>query len=334
MLASLLMLSGVACKKDGTLVVARPASAVNLTASQQTIVLNEDQGETKALDLSWNKADFGYAASINYFLQVSYKDSIFKKFSSVGLGSATSTSFTTAALNTLLAAAKYPPAVSGDVMFRVLAEVADSLYAFSDTLTLTITPYLAKRVIDYPALYVPGDYQGWDPASETASRLFSVADNGAYEGYVNFTSDTNYFKLTPVPEWKDDYGAAGKGKIAQPGENIELDTSGYCLIKVDIKKLTWSATVNNWGIIGDAAAGWGDADDIMFDFDPETQVLTKTVALKAGGLKLRANHKWDLSIGDGAQYGGENIAITEAGTYLITLDLRVPSEPVLSMVIQ
>lgn len=335
-LATVVMLGFLSCNKEGVLVTASPSTQVELTASQQTIVLTEANAAEKAVDLTWNKADFSYAAAINATLQLSFKDSAFRKFSSVGVGAATTASLTVADLNTLLLGAKYPAGQVSDVMIRVLSKVTDSLYVFSDTVTLHITPYMAKRVISYPVLYVPGDYQGWAPGSETIGRLFSTADNGAYEGYVNFPADTNYFKFTPVADWKNEYGASGVGKLTQKAgsDNVELDTSGYCLLKVDTKKLTWTATVENWGMIGDAAKGWGDADDIMFDFDSQNQVLVKTVNLKVGPLKFRANHKWELNIGAGTKYGGDNIDITEAGTYKITLDLRVPSEPILTMVIQ
>lgn len=334
-LGALLMLSAVSCKKDGTLVVASPSSPVNLTASQQTIVLSEGNATENAVDLSWNKADFGYAAAINYTLQVSFRDSAFHKFSSVGVGAANALSFTVADLNTLLLGAKYEAGTEGDVMLRVLAQVADSLYAFSDTLILKVTPYVAKRVISYSALYVPGAYQGWMPASEVIARLFSVADNGVYEGYVNLPDATNEFKFTAEPNWDGaQYASGGAGLLATSGDNLKVEGAGYYLMKADTKKLTWDATPEDWGIIGDAAKGWGDADDILFDFDAENQVLTKTVTLKAGNLKFRANHKWDLNIGVNAKYGGDNIVITEAGIYKITLDLRVPSEPVVTMALQ
>lgn len=334
-LAAVLLFSVSSCKKDGALTIASPSAPVNLTASQQTLVLNEGNATDNAVELSWNKADFGYAAAINYTLQVSFKDSAFRKFTSVGIGTANATSFTVADLNTLLLGAKYPAATASDVMVRVLAEVADSLYAFSDTLTLHVTPYVAKRVISYPALYVPGAYQGWQPGSEIIARLFSVADNGAYEGYVNLPDAKNEFKFTAEQNWDGaQYASGGSGLLATTGDNLLIEDAGYYLIKADTKKLTWSATVENWGIIGDAAKGWGDADDIMFDFDAENQVLTKTLALKAGNVKFRANHKWDLNIGLNTKYGGDNIVITDPGTYKITLDLRVPSEPVMTMVLQ
>ena len=336
MLVSALMLSFASCKKDQTLVVAKPSTPVSLTASQSTIILSEDKAADKAVDLTWNKADFGYAAAISYLLQVSYKDSAFSRVSSLGMGQATSTSFTVADLNTLLLGAKYKANEASEVQIRVLAQVADSLYAYSDPLTITVTPYVAKRVIPYPFLYVPGDYQGWAPDADIIAKLYSINDDGKYEGYLNLTKADNPFKFTVDPNWDGVQYAAGatEGTIAASGDNLDIAGAGYYLIQADTKALTWSATLENWGIVGDAAGGWGDGDDIMFDFDPENQVLTKTVQLNAGLLKLRANHKWDLNIGTGDVYGADNYTITQAGTYVITLDLRVPKEPVVTMTLQ
>jgi len=336
LLAALAILSFTACNKDQVLVTASPSKPVALTANQKTIVLNEENAADNALELSWNKADFGYAAAINYVLQVSFKDSSFSRFSSLGMGQATSTSFTVADLNTLLLGAKYKANETSDVKFRILAQVADSLYAYSDILTVNITPYVAKRVIPYPFLYVPGDYQGWDPGSDIIAKLYSIKNDGVYTGYVNLAKADNPFKLTADPNWDGVQYAAGPadGALATSGDNLDIKGAGYYLIKADTKALTWSATLENWSIIGDAANGWNDGDDIMFDFDPENQVLTKTVQLKAGLLKFRANKNWSLSIGTGDVYGADNYTISEAGTYSITLDLRVPDEPVVTMTLQ
>ena len=334
-LFSVLMLIGVSCKKQGELVMAKSSASLQLTASASSLVLTQDMGDLQALTLSWNKADFGYASAVNYTLQVSFNDSLFKRSSSLGMGGELKSNFTTAELNTLLLGAKYPAGKASEVKLRVLAQIADSLYSYSDTVTLSITPYMAERVIGYPGLYIPGGYEGWDFAAKTIARLYSMSDDGVYEGYVYLPDAENAFKLTEGLNWDTQYGDAGTpGALSTSGTDLKVEGAGYYLLKADTKKLSWSATLNNWGIIGDAAAGWGDNDDIMFDFDPEKQVLTKTLQLKAGPMKFRANHNWDLNIGEGFQYGAGDITITEPGTYLIILDLRVPGEIEASMTLQ
>lgn len=322
------------------MVIASSGATTALTASAQTIVLNEDNAADQAVTFTWSKPDFGYAAAIKYYLQVSYKDSSFSKIASVGIGTATSVSYTQEDLNTLLLGAKYTADEGNDVQVRILAQVADSLYVYSNILSVNVTPYVAKRVISYPALFVPGDYQGWAPASETIAKLYSIESNSKYKGYINLEGDSNPFKITADASWDGtNYGTGGKGLLSTTGDNLEIDGAGYYLITADIDALTWSYTLENWGIIGDAIGGWDDADEVMFDFDKENQVLTKTVKLVAGGLKFRANHGWDLNIGYDADskvfgYGKDNYTVTTPGTYLITLDLRVPDELVVTMALQ
>ncbi len=66
------------------------------------------------------------------------------------------------------------------------------LPVYSNTLTQQITSYGLS-------LYVPGDYQGWNPAA--APQLAPVAGRaGLYEGYVNITGSRHSNTLnTPTP---------------------------------------------------------------------------------------------------------------------------------------
>ena len=63
-------------------------------------------------------------------------------------------------------------------------------------------------------------------------------------------------------------------------------------------------------------------------YNPATNVWTVTTTLKADEFKFRANNGWDINLGGNMQdlsYGGDNIKVTEAGTYLVTLDLSDPT---------
>jgi hypothetical protein len=62
-------------------------------------------------------------------------------------------------------------------------------------------------------------------------------------------------------------------------------------------------------------------------FDPAANLWTATATMGVGEFKFRANNGWDINLGGDLQnlsYGGDNIAVTEAGTYLVTLDLSNP----------
>ena len=148
-----------------------------------------------------------------------------------------------------------------------------------------------------------------------------------YEGYVYF-SKASKFKITTAPNWDNtNYGVAGAGVISATGGDIGPLEPGYYLIKVDQNKLTYSATKTNWGIIGAATPkGWETSTPMTFD--PTTNTWKVDVALKVDQFKFRANDAWDINLGDKKpadgtlSYGGENLAVTTAGTYTVTLNLN------------
>lgn len=60
-----------------------------------------------------------------------------------------------------------------------------------------------------------------------------------------------------------------------------------------------------YGLIGTAVGGWGDADDVMFEYvASEVEGVyvceAKNVVMEAGPFKVRENHAWDVSFGWGA----------------------------------
>ena len=83
-----------------------------------------------------------------------------------------------------------------------------------------------------------------------------------------------------------------------------------------------------WSIIGDAGDGWDK--DISLSYNCDTKTFDITRAMKAGAFKFRANADWAVNYGSNTpaatggplNAGGSNIAVTDAGTYTIKLDLN------------
>jgi len=184
-----------------------------------------------------------------------------------------------------------------------------------------------RSVNDYPLLYVPGSYQDWDPSNDS-TVLASVNDDGAYEGYLYMDAGTQ-FKFTPQPNWDFDWGDnEPDGILDIRGANIEVADAGYYKINVDTNSYEYSVLATEWGVIGDATADGWDADQNM-EFDPGTGMWSVVLDLTVGAIKFRANDDWAINYGDNGADGtleqdGENIAITEAGTYRVTLKLGAP----------
>lgn len=194
--------------------------------------------------------------------------------------------------------------------------------------------FSVTQVKAYGLLYVPGDYQGWAPA--TAPKLGSTNNDGHYDGYVFLPAvekDSARFKFTPAPNWDNSFGDAGGGKLSGSGDNIKVKGGAYYHLKANTTDNTWSATPTTWGVIGSfAASGWNN--DVPMTYDAGNGVWKATITVADGDqFKFRANGGWDLNYGDngggkleegGGNIGdaGKNTTVVKAGTYTVTLFLN------------
>jgi hypothetical protein len=321
-----------ACKKNEVKTYMKTGVAPTVNLSPSTVILTAATGSDSLETISWTKSDYGFSSAVNYTLQVAKAGTNFASPKEYNVGPNTQLKFTGADLNQLALLRGLPPGSAGQLDIRIKSALSDSIANYSSKATLTVTPYLV--IINYPSLWVPGDYQGWDPAS--AAKISSKQGNGVYEGYVNIPGGTLQFKLTSDPDWNHtNYGWASStvtgnnvsGTFNTTGGNLFVPTAGYYLLKANTNSSTWSATkITSWSLIGDFNGWAADAD---MTYDPATKKWTATVNFPSStGFKFRANHDWGINFGDtGADlildYDGDNISGT-AGTHTITLDLSVP----------
>ena len=174
-------------------------------------------------------------------------------------------------------------------------------------------------------IYVPGGHQGWDPA--TAPTLYNRNFDFNYNGFVYFGEAGTEFKFTSEPSWGGtNYGDGGDGTLSTDGGagNLTVDEAGMYKIDVNLSgNPTYSLEKTVWGLIGDATEGSWDNSTPM-TYDPETALWTVTTTLGTGEFKFRANDGWDINLGgdiNNLSFGGDNIPVTEEGTYTISLDL-------------
>jgi hypothetical protein len=200
---------------------------------------------------------------------------------------------------------------------------------------LKSAPVKTKSTKAYPVIYVPGGYQkaagysdgDWSPAD--APQLASVNSDNNYEGYIYFSKEGDEYKFTAGPNWDVNWGDNDADGTLEPnGANIKAPAAGLYKINVNLNDFLVSSVKTEWGVIGDATpTGW-DSDTNM-DFDPVSKEWTIIVELGKGSFKFRANDGWDINLGDNGangtlEYGGDNIAIAEAGKYEIKLKLGTP----------
>ena len=304
-----------------------------------TITLVEDNAAQMITGIKWSEADYGFQAAVTYALQVDKKGNNFAGAYTLVTTSLTEAKMTVGELNSKLLTFGLPGDWTSDIELRVVSSVSDKVDPqVSNVISAKVTTY--DVVIDYPKLYVPGSYQtpkDWDPAN-TSTVVYSVKDNGIYEGYLWFPGETTEFKFTKVTAWESDNtigdpdggGQSGTLKIGDwGGNNIKVTTgSGYYRIIANLNAKTYSALKTSWGLIGSATPNGWDSDQDM-SYSTSTGVWTITLNLGAGDIKFRANDSWDLNYGDDGpdgklEAGGANIAIAAAGNYTITLDLRGP----------
>lgn len=314
------------CEKDEIKAVATSGPAPVLTANQTVLELSDQNSAKEAVTLSWTPVDYGFAGVVRYTIQFDRKGGNFQKPVEVDAGNSLKRALTTSEINGLMInKLKLVAGQKADIEARIVSSLgadAPQLNMVSETRNLSVTPYFVIMV--YPAIYVPGSFQGWAP--EKAPKLVSVKDDKTFEGYVYFPDESTEFKFTNAPNWNEgDYGSGGPGKLGTSG-NLVQKGSGYYLLKADLNKSTWASLKTAWGILGSATKGGWDKDQDL-SFDPKDGVWKAELALTAGEIKFRANDDWTVAFGDGNADGipdtldNGNIRIEVAGTYLITLNL-------------
>lgn len=304
-------------------IIPQTGSTLSSPAQGTAIVLEKEGADESDIEFTVTAANFGTSGTVKYQLQMDLPSSNFAD--PVNLGSETESNIVAVnveELNEALLAKGLPFEVAADVEFRVRSSINLPLSPIiGESTTLSLTPYDAT--VAMPLMYVPGDYQGWDPAN-AMTVLYSENFDNKFMGFVHILGGTREFKLNEGPNWDVNYGDTGADlTLDQDGDNIKVEADGTYEINVDLAAKTYTISdAKIWGIVGDATAGGWDADTPMDAFDKETNSLKIITDLKVGEMKFRANNNWDFNYGgsDGElTAGGGNIAVAEAGNYTITL---------------
>jgi starch-binding outer membrane protein SusE/F len=315
------------CKKDETKAVLKTPTASNLTvAGGDSLALLKTNADS-SITYHWTAANFGLSLVVTYTLQVDKQGNDFKDAVSLGTVTAkTSLTLLTSEFNNKLLTMEFNPdePVAMDLEYRVQATVSNDVDpANSAAVKQVVSPYYVKII--YPVLFVPGNYQNWNPADSTTA-IPSVKANDLYNGYLWMSSSAIEYKYTVGPTWTTNYGDDGAdGTLDANGANIKPGAPGYYHLTVDLATKTHTFLRTDWGVIGDATPGGWDTDTDMA-YDSIAKTWSVTLNLTAASIKFRANHLWDLNYGDTGANGsleenGDNIAVSSAGNYTVTLNL-------------
>lgn len=331
----------LACEKDNIkAVISSNIAAPEILTPETSITVNLTAADSALLfPIRWEKADYGVQTVINYVVQA---DEAGKNFSSAKvLGTTTSDSllFNFYTFNSMLTdVMKLPANTASNIEIRVIASFKTDT-VISDPVPLVVTPYLAVAPeVVHPALYIAGDFQGWDIGNALRISAFKTPD--IYEGYFNVTGGSREFKVYTLKDWNSmSYGYGGAEVLIEANcacSNFMAPENGYYQFTADLNTMKYTLTPTTWGIIGDATPGGWDSSTPM-TYNPATQVWTVTAKMIAGGSwKFRANDSWALNFGIGtggkltyadhpvlgSVSGINNITVPSDGTYTITLDLH------------
>lgn len=313
------------------------------TVSADEIVITEENKIETLLRVDWEEVTFPVAAPVTYTLEfevpadtsgaTGWSQAITRE---IGEDLLTAT-FSGTELNAIALELGLEPGEEGLIAVRVRATMDRNV--FSPGAAVSVTPIDVPEIIDYPSLYIAGDYQGWNIGAP--SRISSVNDDGIYEGYIYIPAGgTNEFKLYAQPDWgPTSYGYESEGKIMVAnfaGANFAAPADGYYLFMVNLNDMTYNLIKTTWGMIGGATPNGWDADTPL-TYDPEAQTWSVTANMKAdGSFKFRANNAWALDFGnENGKLGYANhpwkpyveqphFTVPSDGNYTITLDLHIP----------
>jgi hypothetical protein len=334
----------VACDDEPTLSVLKTvnfASAPDVSSDE--IVITEENKIETLLQVSWDQVVFPVEGPVTYTLEFDnpadtsgangWSGAVRKEIGE-DLFSAT---YSGSELNDIALELGLAPGEEGLIAVRVQGTMSRNI--FSPANAVRVTPIDVPEIIDYPSLYIAGDFQGWNIGA--ASKISSVNDDGIYEGYIYIPAGgTNEFKLYAQADWAPtSYGYESDGKIMVAnfaGANFTAPSDGYYLFMVNLNDMTYHLMKTSWGIIGGATPGGWDADTPL-TYNPETQTWSVTANMKAdGSFKFRANNAWALDFGNaGNKLGYANhpwnayieqphFTVPTDGNYTITLDLHIP----------
>ena len=183
---------------------------------------------------------------------------------------------------------------------------------------------------NYPVIYVPGSYQGFDPSAADVVKLASATNNNIYQGFINVTDANTEIFFTPQPNLNQRFGDNNAdGKLDPNGANIVIAEPGYYRIVVNINTVSYTILRTDWGLIGSATPNGWDSDQDM-TFDPSENAWIINVGLVPGAIKFRANDDWPINLGDTGlngilEYDGNDINIPASGNYTVKLYLDRPA---------
>ncbi|MBU2650393.1 MAG: SusE domain-containing protein [Bacteroidetes bacterium] len=336
-------------------------AAITTPQDGAAFVLTKEKADSLLTTFQWTAAEYNLTnvETVKYVLQMDIADSNFKNVKNVATITTTNYAFTEGAMNKLAVEKKAPYDVPTNFAFRVLSYINnETTYsdAYSDVLTLAITPY--EDVVVAKSIYLLGSATtiGWDNLLALEMTNLGAAKYAIVEHLTPGTDQFIKF-ISILGQWAPQWGTDATGTpesgilVYRPTESVPDpaaipvgETEGNYYIEADTIGLTYQTILTSGQLFlvgAGSTVGWVNDAGIPFVQDPDT--LTKftlvTTLNATGGLKfLEVSGQWAPQWGsyDGTEAGGtlsyrptesvpdppEIIVPGTAGEFLITVDLR------------
>lgn len=250
------------------------------------------------------------------------------------------------------------PSASVSIKVGDVITFVDNMFTFEwkkDTQTEKIS---IEMSFPPEVMYIVRSANGYALDKDNAPMITSVFNNGLYEGYIDL-SDANWDNIALVQGDEsvyfdvsgglntETYGSFTMTSKPSPGtgyypsdgpwgdwsnvnnKNESMFFSGYWKINFNAATKLMTVLETQWSITGTAAT-----DATKMTYSTVTRKWSLTTALSAGTLKFTTipMHVTDPTVTYGTSDGasklsetGEDIVISEVGTYRIELDLSTPA---------
>lgn len=352
-------LAFAACESDldGATYNSETAQAAVLnTPATTSYVLESRNSENVAFTLEWTKPDLGYPAIVTTTIDLDLAGKDFSHARSLAsVTTATSQEVTVGSLNSAIINLLHDYGIEEDFSARDFEiRLASSISQaeaplYSNVLTLNVTPY--SMDIQYPEIYIIGDYNGW-AQDESQQSLFSFSEDGVnFEGIIDFNEKAaSGFKLKGAIDNWDNGNWGTDGNAAAPDEeaaSITLINDGgsgniscyshrfyHFSFNNSTLVLTMNRSFDALYLVGSAEGLTWDtsAAENQMNFDPETQRFyidftfsSDSPADGSGGIKFLTDTNTWLGLPGDAEEGtlgdGNNIQF-KAGSYRIYVNMN------------
>jgi hypothetical protein len=274
-----------------------PYGDLSLTPSVSSLTTNATQAGDEAVSLTWSTAFVGFKGVKTYELQHAKGGTDFASPTTVEATNFKK-SFTHFELNKIALGYGIAAGSSGPIDFRVKATNELGTVVYSNVATVNVTPYIAFVSIGIIGDATPG---GWTTDTDLYRPDATKPTEWTATVYLVGGKEA---KFRADDDWVDNWGSSAfpSGTGTQNGPNIPVSTTGYYKVNLNVGTGAYTftpvtTTVYTFISLIGAQTGWGsDIADLTKD-PANDQVWSGVVHLKAGELKFRANHAWDVNWG-------------------------------------